>query len=132
MNSATDLQPMRVSKEPVCIYLFPAKSRARILKLSRSPRIDSKEPIPPDCVNWRAGTTTLFLLRFYLPAFEISCHVVPPQEVLQHVHGNRVRDLQFTREQLTAMLQVEDVEAQEEALGAKVDLFYHKMGFCSY
>jgi hypothetical protein len=34
-----------------------------------------------------------------------------------------VRDLQFTREQLTAMLQVEDVEAQEEALGAKVDFF---------
>ncbi len=25
----------------------------------RSPRIDSKEPIPPSCVAWRAGTTTL-------------------------------------------------------------------------
>jgi hypothetical protein len=37
-------------------------TRARILKLLRSPRIDSKEPIPPACVAWRAGTTTLFLL----------------------------------------------------------------------
>jgi hypothetical protein len=27
-----------------------------------SPRIDSKEPIPPGCVDWRAGTSTLFLL----------------------------------------------------------------------
>ena len=26
------------------------------------PKIDSKEPIPPGCVAWRAGTTTLFLL----------------------------------------------------------------------
>ncbi len=30
--------------------------RARILKLLRSPRIDSKERIPPGCVAWRAGT----------------------------------------------------------------------------
>ena len=36
--------------------------RARIFKLIRSSRIDSKEPIPPGCVAWRAGTTTLFLL----------------------------------------------------------------------
>ncbi len=35
---------------------------ARIFKLSRSPRIDSEEPIPPGCVAWRAGTKTLFLL----------------------------------------------------------------------
>jgi hypothetical protein len=28
----------------------------------QSLRIDSKEPIPPGCVAWRAGTTTLFLL----------------------------------------------------------------------
>jgi hypothetical protein len=28
--------------------------------LLRSPRIDSKEPIPPGCVAWRAGTITLF------------------------------------------------------------------------
>jgi hypothetical protein len=34
-------------------------SRLRIFKLLR---IDSKEPIPPGCVAWRAGTTTLFLL----------------------------------------------------------------------
>ncbi len=37
-------------------------SRARIFKLLSSPRIDSKEPIPPGCVAWWAGTTTLFLL----------------------------------------------------------------------
>jgi hypothetical protein len=30
-------------------------------KLLRSPRIDSKEPITPGCIAWRAGTTTLFL-----------------------------------------------------------------------
>ncbi len=27
----------------------------------RSPKIDSKEPIPPGCVAWRTGTITLFL-----------------------------------------------------------------------
>ncbi len=37
--------------------------RARIFKLLRSPRIDSKEPIPPAHVAWRAGTTTLFVLN---------------------------------------------------------------------
>ncbi len=37
-------------------------TKARILKLLRSPRIDSKEPIPAGCVAWRAGTTTPFLL----------------------------------------------------------------------
>ncbi len=36
--------------------------RARIFKLLRNTRIDSKEPIPPGCVAWQAGTTTLFLL----------------------------------------------------------------------
>ncbi len=38
------------------------RNRARIFKLLRSPRIDSKEPVPPGCEDWRAGTTTLFLL----------------------------------------------------------------------
>jgi hypothetical protein len=33
-------------------------SWARIFKLLRSPRINSKEPIPPAYVTWRAGTTT--------------------------------------------------------------------------
>ncbi len=33
---------------------------AQIFKLLRSPRIDSKGPIPPGCVAWRAGTTTLY------------------------------------------------------------------------
>jgi hypothetical protein len=37
-------------------------ARARIVKLLRSPKIDSKKPIPPGCVAWRDGTTTLFLL----------------------------------------------------------------------
>jgi hypothetical protein len=36
----------------------PAATRARIFKLLRSPRIDYKEPTPPGCVAWRAGTTT--------------------------------------------------------------------------
>ncbi len=35
---------------------------ARIFKHLRSPRIDSKEPIPPGYKDWRAVTTTLFLL----------------------------------------------------------------------
>jgi hypothetical protein len=37
-------------------------SRVRILKLLRSPGIDSKESIPPAYVAWRAGTTTLLIL----------------------------------------------------------------------
>jgi hypothetical protein len=49
-------------------YKFQAilsfKQGGRIFKLLRSPRIVSKEPIPPrcECVAWRAATTTLFLL----------------------------------------------------------------------
>ncbi len=34
--------------------------RAQMFKLFRSPRIDSKESIPPAHVAWRAGTTTFF------------------------------------------------------------------------
>ncbi len=41
---------------------IPIEHRARIFKLSMSPGNDSKEPIPPAYVAWRAGTTTLFLL----------------------------------------------------------------------
>jgi hypothetical protein len=37
-------------------------SRAQILELLRSPRIDSKESIPSAYVAWRAGAITLFLL----------------------------------------------------------------------
>jgi hypothetical protein len=40
------------------------EARARIFLLLRSQKIDFKEPIPPGCVAWRAGTTTLFLLGF--------------------------------------------------------------------
>jgi hypothetical protein len=36
--------------------------RARIFKRLLSPRIDSKEWIPPAYVAWRAGTITLFFL----------------------------------------------------------------------
>ncbi len=42
----------------IATYLF----RARIFKLLRSPRIDSKESIPPAYVAWRAGTPILLLL----------------------------------------------------------------------
>ncbi len=38
------------------------ETRARMFKLLRSCRIDYKKPIPPGCVAWRAGTTTLFVL----------------------------------------------------------------------
>ncbi len=41
--------------------------RARIFKLFKSPRIDSRESIPPAYVAWRAGTTTLFLLGSKTP-----------------------------------------------------------------
>ncbi len=41
---------------------YLAVCRARIFKLLRSPRIDSKEPFPSGCVAWRAGTTTLIPL----------------------------------------------------------------------
>jgi hypothetical protein len=41
--------------------------RARISKLLMSPRIDSKESVPPACVAWRAGTKTLFLLGSWPP-----------------------------------------------------------------
>jgi hypothetical protein len=37
-------------------------TRARIFKLLRSPRIDSKELILPGCQAWRAGMSTLFQL----------------------------------------------------------------------
>jgi hypothetical protein len=40
---------------------------ARIFKLLRSPRMDSKELIPPAYVAWRAGTKALFLLGSYPP-----------------------------------------------------------------
>ncbi len=51
-------------------------NRVRIFKLLRSPRIDSKETIPPGCVALRAGTTTLFLLGFLVP---IDCLKIPAQ-----------------------------------------------------
>jgi hypothetical protein len=38
-----------------------ASTRARIFKLLCGPRIDTKEPIPPAYVVWRADRATLFL-----------------------------------------------------------------------
>ena len=48
--------------------------RARIFKLLRSPRIDSQEPIPPGCVDWRAGMTNLFGYSYSVP---IDCLKIP-------------------------------------------------------
>jgi hypothetical protein len=48
--------------------------RARIFKLLRRSGIDSKEYIPAAYVAWRAGTTTLFLIRSWPP---IDCFKIP-------------------------------------------------------
>jgi hypothetical protein len=45
----------------VPVLLVWGANRARIFKLLRNPKIDSKDSIPPACVVWRAGTTTFFL-----------------------------------------------------------------------
>ncbi len=39
------------------VILFAVQDRARICKRLGSPGIDSKEPIPPAYVAWRAGTS---------------------------------------------------------------------------
>ncbi len=51
----------------VCLYWIgkefqPPTPEPEFFVLLRSPRIDAKEPIPPGCVTWWAGTATLFLL----------------------------------------------------------------------
>ncbi len=46
---------------------------ARIVKLLRSPRIDSKEPIPPGCVAWRTCDNPI-PTRFLAP---IDCLTLP-------------------------------------------------------
>jgi len=53
------------------------EARARIFLLLRRPRIDSKEPIMPVCVDWLASTTTLFLLGSLAP---IDCLKIPALE----------------------------------------------------
>ncbi len=57
---------MRVAVEvgfkPSFVREFIKKTRARIFNLLRSPRMDSKESVPPAYVAWWAGKTTLFLL----------------------------------------------------------------------
>ncbi len=55
---------------------FSPITRARIFIFLRSPRIDSKDSIPPGCEAWRAGTTTLFLLDYQPP---IDCLKIPAQ-----------------------------------------------------
>ncbi len=50
------------ARNRVRIGLSYRPARARIIKLVRSPGIDSKESFPPAYVAWRAGTIILFLL----------------------------------------------------------------------
>ncbi len=45
-------------------FIQSSRDRARIFKLLRNPRIDSKDYIPPAYVAWRAGTTTLFSVLY--------------------------------------------------------------------
>jgi hypothetical protein len=49
---------------PFAVLVMQNAFKSRIFKLLWSPRIDSKEPIPPAYVAWLAGTITLFLLGF--------------------------------------------------------------------
>ncbi len=81
---------MKVSKN-TCTTAFTllVRYRSQNFKLLRSPRIDSKEPIPPGCVAWRAGTTTLCLLGSYSPH---RCLKIPAQHeqvarLFSHVLG---------------------------------------------
>jgi hypothetical protein len=60
----------------LCTKLSVSVTRARILKLLRRPRLDSKESIPVAYVAWRAGTTTLFLLGFLAPT---DCLKIPAE-----------------------------------------------------
>jgi hypothetical protein len=53
---------VEVGFKPSFVREFIKKTRARIFKLLRSPRMDSKESVPPAYVAWWAGTSTLFLL----------------------------------------------------------------------
>jgi hypothetical protein len=50
--------------KPSFVWEIIKKTRARIFNLLRSPRMDSKESVPPAYVALRAGTSTLFLLGF--------------------------------------------------------------------
>ncbi len=59
--SVSDLQGMCRRKWGWGEKHLPLAYGARIFKLLRGPRIDSKASIPPTYVAWRAGTTTLFL-----------------------------------------------------------------------
>ncbi len=47
---------------------------ARIFKLLRNPRIDSKEPIPPGCVDWGNWYDNPILARSLAP---IDCLKIP-------------------------------------------------------
>ncbi len=57
-NQCWNLWKIYGAQEPSRNRVMYRTSRVRIFQLLRSPRIDSKEPIPPGCVSWRAGTTT--------------------------------------------------------------------------
>jgi len=58
------------------IYQAGEISRDGIIKLLKSPGIDSKESIPPANVAWRAGTTILILLG---SKPSIDCSKIPAQ-----------------------------------------------------
>ncbi len=49
------------------VFMIRKTAGARIFKLLRSPRIDSKKSIPPAYVAWWAGMTTIFLLGSMSP-----------------------------------------------------------------
>jgi hypothetical protein len=58
-------------------YISSAEiSRDGIIKLLKSPGIDSKESIPPAYVAWQAGTTILILLG---SKPSIDCSKIPAQ-----------------------------------------------------
>ncbi len=54
------------------------KYRARILKLLRSPGIDSKASIPPAYVAWRASTRSPIPTRFLAT---VDCLKLPTQDI---------------------------------------------------
>jgi hypothetical protein len=63
----------------ISVGSFFSFSRARIYKFLRSPRVDSKEPIPSAYVAWRAGTTTPICSRFLAPTDSLK---IPAQKVI--------------------------------------------------
>jgi hypothetical protein len=63
---------------PELFTRFTVRALSRIFKLLRSPRIDSKEPIPPGCVAWRADTYDNPIPTQFLAAED--CLTIPAQD----------------------------------------------------